>query len=123
MYRVWSRITVAALVASAAACRPPASRIEATTERVTGCFRRIYADGPPADRSGSTLYTLTTEAGSTMLLEVSPAQLTSAGGVSRLDGARVIVVLAPMRDSSTGRPRTARVHEIRLEPGTSGSPC
>jgi hypothetical protein len=53
------------------------------------------------------------------MLDVSPAQLDSAGGPSRLDGSRVSVVLAPAADSTAGR-RAARVRAIRREPG---APC
>jgi hypothetical protein len=58
-----------------------------------------------------------------MLLEVSPSLIASAGGPSLLDGARVSVVLAPSRDSSSAQVRKERVLEIRREPSTSGRPC
>ena len=68
-------------------------------------------------------YTLTTDAGARMLLEVSPSQIASAGGPSLLDGARVSVVLAPARDSANARVQTARVRDLRREAVTSGPSC
>ena len=98
---------------------------EPDAEQISGCFRRIYGDPPPPGGAGSVSYTLTTDAGATKLLEVSPALLDSAGGPSRLDGARVSVVLAPApaRDSLTARAQTARVRAIRRDPVTSGATC
>src|SRR5215207_7959932 len=122
MQRVWLIIS-AAIVSAAAACRTPARTSETDAERLSGCFRRIYGDGPPLGGAGSVRYTLTTDAGATTLLEVSPAMLDSAGGPSRLDGARVSVVLAPARDSSTVRARTAQVRAIHRDPGSAGAPC
>ena len=117
------RMSVAALLASAAACRTPARVHESDAEQLTGCFRRIYGDGAPPGVTGSVFYTLTTDAGATRLLEVSPAVLDGAGGASLLDRTRVSVVLAPMRDSASARVRSARVREIRRERGTAGAPC
>src|SRR3954471_19152764 len=106
-------MSAAALLATAAACRTPARVNESDTEQLSGCFRRIYGDGPPPSASGSVFYTLTTDAGATRLLEVSPAVLDSAGGPSLLDRTRVTVVLRAPRDS---RARTARVRDIRRAP-------
>ena len=72
---------------------------------------------------GGVWYTLTTDAGATSLLEVSPSLLAAAGGPTILDGARVSVVLDAARDSSAGRARTARVREIRRDSGDAGKPC
>lgn len=107
------------LLAAAAACTPRTPVADAQPERVVGCFRRMYADGPPRSGAGGAWYTLTTDAGATTILDVSPALLDSAGGPSRLDGSRVGVVLAPASDS-TAAMRAARVHAIRREPG---APC
>ena len=60
------------------------------------------------------------DAGATTILDVSPAQLDSAGGPSRLDHSRVSVVLAPAGDASAAGTRRARVRAIRREPG---APC
>jgi hypothetical protein len=114
-----SVVSTAVLIAVAASCRTAAPVAEQQPERVVGCFRRLYADGPPPSGAGRVWYTLTTDAGATTMLDVSPAQLDSAGGPSRLDGSRVSVVLAPAADSSAGR-RAARVRAIRREPG---APC
>ena len=96
---------------------------DSDAERLSGCFRRIYGDGPPQSGAGRVWYTLTTDAGATTLLEVSPALLAGAGGPSLLDGARVSVVLEATRDSSAVRARTARVREIRRQPGDSAARC
>ena len=90
---------------------------------MSGCFRRIYGDGPPGSGSGGQWYTLTTDVGATRLLEVSPSVLARAGGPSLLDGARVSVLLAPTRDSSAARARATTVREIRRESGDSSAPC
>jgi hypothetical protein len=116
-------MSVAALLAGAAACRAPARVNESNAEQLTGCFRRIYADGAPPTVTGSVFYTLTTDAGATRLLEVSPALLDGAGGASLLDRQRVSVVLAPTQDSANARARGAQVREIRRSPGSSGAPC
>ncbi len=123
MLRSWTRFSVAALVVGAEACMTPAPVGESSTERLSGCFRRIYADGPPGSGAGGVLYTLTTDAGTTRLLEVSPELLAGAGGPSVLDGTRVTVLVAPVRDSSRAPARTARVSDIRREPATSGASC
>jgi hypothetical protein len=115
--------SAAALLASAAACRTPARVNETDGGQLSGCFRRIYGDGPPPSVSGSVFYTLTTDAGATRLLEVSPAVLDSAGGPSILDRTRVTVVLVAPRGSAEARPRMARVREIRRARGSSGVPC
>src|SRR5918997_986860 len=104
MRQSWLRISVGVLLA-AGACMTPARASESDAERLSGCFRRIYGDGPPSSGTGRVWYTLTTDAGATRLLDVSPALLGKAGGPSLLDGARVSVVLAPSRDSSDARAR------------------
>src|SRR5687767_15407540 len=123
MPRSWTRFSVAALVVGAEACMTPAPIGESSSERLAGCFRRIYADGPPGSGAGGVMYTLTTDAGTTRLLEVSPALLAGAGGPSVLDGTRVSVMVAPARDSTSARARTARVSAIRREPASSGASC
>ena len=123
MQQSWFRMTAAAVVAMTAGCTPPARVVEQTPERASGCFHRIYADGPPGSGMGGVLYTLSTDAGATRMLEVTPEQLRRAGGASALDGARVSVVLVPSRDSTSSRARPSRVQEIRREPSTSGAPC
>ena len=92
-------------------------------ERLSGCFRRIYADGPPGSGLGGVAYTLTTDAGVTRLLDVSPALLAQAGGPTLLDGTRVRVIVEPPRDSSGVRARAARVRELRPEHRDSNTPC
>lgn len=72
---------------------------------------------------GGVWYTLTTDAGATRLLQVSPSLLAAAGGPTLLDGARVSVVLEAARDSSENRERTARVREIRRDSGDAAKPC
>jgi len=119
----WLKISVAVLLAGAAACRTPPRASEPHTERLSGCFRRIYGDGPPTSGAGRVWYTLTTDRGATTQLEVSPALLAGAGGPSLLDGSRVSVLLAPTRDSSDARAPTMQVREIRREPATAGAPC
>jgi hypothetical protein len=111
------------LLAGTAACSTPARVRESDGEQLSGCFRRIYGDGPPRSGAGGVWYTLTTDAGATTVLEVSPSLLAGAGGPSLLDGARVRVVLEPMRDSSNVRAQTARVRDIRRESHRSGAPC
>lgn len=92
-------------------------------ERLSGCFRRVYSDGPPGSGLGGVAYTLTTDAGATRLLDVSPSLLADAGGSAFLDGTRVRVVVEPPRDSSGVRARAARVREIRREQRDSNTPC
>jgi hypothetical protein len=123
MSQAWSRFSVVVLLAASEACWTSGRVADAGTEKLSGCLRRIYADGPPGSRAGGVLYTLTTDAGSTRLLDVSPEQLVRAGGASAVDGTRVSVVLAPSPDSSTAGARLARVREINREPSTSGAPC
>jgi hypothetical protein len=113
-------MTNAVALLAAAACRTPTPIAGSPPERVVGCFRRQYADGPPRSGAGGAWYTLTTDAGATTILDVSPAQLDSAGGPSRLDGSRVSVILAAGGDTSAARTRGARVRAIRREPG---GPC
>ena len=108
-------INAAALLAIAVSCRTPAPMAESKPDHVVGCFRRLYADGPPGSGAGAALYTLTTDAGSTTRLDVSPALLVSAGGVSRLDGARVSAILSRAKDSTDARARAARVVALHLE--------
>ena len=120
MQQLHVAMTAVVLLAAAASCRTPAPVSEAQRERLVGCFRRQYADGPPRSGAGGAWYTLTTDAGTTTILDVSPALLDSAGGPTRLDGARVSVLLAPVADSSAAGRRTARVRAIRRE---SGAPC
>ena len=120
MHTSYGTIRVVALVAAASSCRTAPPIADAQPERVVGCFRRQYADGPPRSGAGGSWYTLTTDAGATTILDVSPALLDSAGGPTRLDGSRVSVVLAPVADSSTAGRRAARVRAIRREPG---APC
>jgi hypothetical protein len=122
MQRLCVKISAAAVVVSAVACRTPPRVGESDSERLSGCFRRIYGDPPPSATSGSVFFTLTTDAGETQLLEVSQALLASAGGPTRLDRARVSVVLAPARDSSEVRTRTSRVRQIQRATG-SGASC
>ena len=107
------------MLAAAASCRTPAPLAETPPDRLAGCFRRLYADGPPRSGAGGAWYTLTTDAGATTILDVSPALLDSAGGPSRLDGSRVSVVLAPAADSATAGRRAAQVRAIRAEAGAS----
>lgn len=83
----------------------------------------MYGDPPPTAVSGTVWYTLTTDAGATTLLELSPDLLASAGGATRLDRTRVSVIIAPARESTSARQRTAHVREIRRETGTSGASC
>lgn len=123
MPRLWTRFSVAVLLVGAAACVTPAPVGESSSERLSGCFRRLYGDGPPGSGSGKVLYALTTDAGSIRMLDVSPEQLVRAGGPSLLDGTRVSVVLASSRDSSNTSARVSRVLDIRREAPTSGSPC
>ena len=106
------------LLAAASSCRTPVPVAEVQPDRIVGCFRRQYADGPSGSTAGGNWYTLTSDAGATTILDVSAAQLDSAGGASRLDRSRITVVLAPA-DSSSGK-RATRVRAIRREPGT---PC
>jgi hypothetical protein len=115
-----SYVTVHAVVllAITSSCRTPAPVAEVQPDRIVGCFRRQYADGPPGSAAGGSWYTVTSDAGATTILDVSPAQLDSAGGASRLDRSRVTVVLTPA--DSTVVKRAARVRAIRREPGT---PC
>ena len=119
----WGSLSVAVLLAAAAACRTPARVGDAGMERLSGCFRRIYADGPPGSGVGGVSYTLTTDAGATTLLDVSSALLADAGGPTLLDGMRVRVVLEVARNSSGVRARTARVREIRREHRDSTVSC
>ncbi len=123
MPQSWPRLSVAALLAGAAARRTPARSSESNAERVSGCFRRIYDDGPPGSGAGGVWYTLTTDAGATTMLEVSPSLLAAAGGPTTLGGARVSVVLGPARASSDARVPTVRVREIRREPDASVTRC
>ena len=120
MQKSYVTINAAALLAAAASCRTPPPVAERPAERLVGCFRRQYADGPPGSGAGGAWYTLTTDAGATTILDVSPALLDSAGGASRLDRSRVSVVLAPAADSSTAGTRAVRVRAIRRKPG---APC
>ena len=92
-------------------------------ERLSGCFRRIYADGPPGSGAGGVAYTLTTDAGATRLLDVSPALLARAGGPTLLEGTRVSVVLEPARDPSGASERAGRVREIRPVRRDSSASC
>lgn len=108
-----------ALLGVVASCRAPAPIADTHPERVVGCFRRMYADGPPRSGAGGAWYTLTTDAGATTILDVSPALLDSAGGPTRLDGSRVSVVMAPATDSSTAGRRAAHVRAIRRESGAA----
>ena len=72
---------------------------------------------------GGVWYTLTTDAGATRLVEVGSSLLAAAGGPTTLDGARVSVLLAPVRATSDARVPTARVREIRRESDASGTRC
>jgi hypothetical protein len=123
MQRLCVRISAAAVVVSAVACRTSARVSESDAERLSGCFRRIYGDPPPSANSGSVFFALTTDAGETQLLEVSPALLASAGGPTLLDRARVSVVIAPPRDSSGAKNRAVRVREIKRESAASAPAC
>jgi hypothetical protein len=122
MPRSWSRFNVVALLVIAVACSAPVRASQPDAVRLTGCFRRIYGDGPPGSGVGGVWYTLTTDAGATRVLELSPALLASAGGPSLLDGARVSVIVDPARDSSDSGATTARVREIRRD-SSSAAPC
>ena len=119
MQKSYVTLNTAALLAAAVSCRAPAPIAEPQLDRIVGCFRRLYADGPPHSGAGGSWYTLTTDAGATTILDVSPALLDSAGGPSRLDGSRVSVVLSPAGDSSATGKRAARVRAIRREAGAS----
>lgn len=119
MQQSYVTINAAALLAIALSCRTPLRMAESKPDHVVGCFRRLYADGPPRSGVGAALYTLTTDEGSTTTLDVSPALLDSAGGVSRLDGSRVSAVLLPAEASTDARARPARVVALRRE----GSSC
>jgi hypothetical protein len=123
MQHLWLRITAAATLALTTACTPPARVGEQRSERLSGCLHRIYADGPPGSGEGGVLYTLSTDAGATRVLDVRPEQLRRSGGASTLEGARVSVVLPSSRDSSSSHARPARVLEIRREPSRSGVSC
>lgn len=118
-----STICAALLLANAAACRTPAHPGASEPERLSGCFRRIYGDPPPTATSGTVVYTLTTDAGETRVLEVSPATLAAAGGPTRLERSRVSVILDPAGDSAGARPTAARVRQITREPGASAASC
>jgi hypothetical protein len=115
MQQSYVTINAAALLAIAVSCRTPAPMAESKPDQVVGCFRRLYADGPPRSGAGGAVYTLTTDAGSTTRLDVGPALLDSAGGVSRLDGSRVSAILSPAEDSTDARRRMARVVALRRE--------
>ena len=104
MQQSYVTINAAALLAIAVSCRTPAPLAESKPDNVVGCFRRLYA-----------VYTLTTDAGSTTRLDVGPALLDSAGGVSQLDGSRVSAILSPAEDSTDARGRVARVLALRRE--------
>jgi hypothetical protein len=122
MQRLCLSISAAAVLVSAAACKTPPRVGESDSERLSGCFRRIYGDPPPSATSGSVFFTLTTDAGETQFLEVSPALLASAGGPTLLDRARVSVIVAPTADSLRAQNRAVRVREIKRESG-SGASC
>ena len=123
MQYLWLRITAAAVVITTTACTPPAQVADQGSERVSGCFHRLYADGPPGSGEGAVLYTLSTDTGATRVLEIAPEQLQRAGGASTLESTRVSVLLLPTHDASSSRGRPARVLEIRREPSTSGVSC
>ena len=118
MQQSYVTMNAAALLAIAVSCRTPAPMAESKPDQVVGCFRRLYADGPPRSGAGGSLYTLTTDAGTTTTLDVSPALLDSAGGVSRLDGSRVSAIFSPARDSMEARAGVARVIALRIEGGS-----
>ena len=119
MQQSYVTMNVAALLAIAVSCRTPAPMAESKPDHVVGCFRRQYADGPPRSGAGGALYTLTTDEGSTMRLDVSPALLDIAGGVSRLDGSRVSAIVSLAEDSTHARARLAHVVALRRQ----GSSC
>ena len=123
MQRLCSSISAAAVVVSAATCSTPPRVGTSDSERLSGCFRRIYGDPPPSATSGSVFFTLTTDAGETQLLEVSPALLASNGGPTLLDRTRVSVSVVPTADSSRSQNRAVRVREIKRESVASGPPC
>ena len=115
MQQSYVTISAAAVFTIAVSCRTPAQVAESKPDRVAGCFRRLYADGPPRSGAGGVRYTLTTDAGATTKLDVSPALLDSAGGASRLDGSRVSAILAHADDSTDARAGVARVIALRLQ--------
>jgi hypothetical protein len=123
MQSLYLRISAAVVVANAVACSTPPQPRESSPERISGCFRRLYGDPPPTATSGTVWYTLTTDAGDTRLLEVSPALLANAGGPTLLDRTRVSVILEPALDSAAARTRAVRVREIVREPAASGTAC
>ena len=118
MQQSYVTISTAAVLTIAVSCRTPAPVSESKPDRVAGCFRRLYADGPSRSGAGRSLYTLTTDAGTTTRLDVSPALLDSAGGVSRVDGSRVSAILSPTHDSTDARAAVARVIALRVEGGS-----
>jgi hypothetical protein len=119
MQKSYVTLNAGAALAAAMSCRTPAPVAESQPDRVIGCFRRLYADGPPGSGAGGLRYTLTTDAGVTTLLDVRLALLDSAGGATRLDGARVSVVLSPTENASAARTRGMPVRAIRREAGAS----
>ena len=58
MQQSYVTINAAALLAIAVSCRTPAPMAESKPDHVVGCFRRLYADGPPGSGAGAALYTL-----------------------------------------------------------------
>ena len=117
------RITAAVVVVSAVACRTPPRPSQSNLERLSGCFRRLYGDPPPTATTGTVWYTITTDAGETRLLDLSPALLASVGGPTRLERTRVSVILEPAGDSAKAGTKAARVREIAREPGVPGASC